>query len=880
MGAVLASRIPRELARIGLMFALVMGAVGAVYYVVDDPGFRLVFLDVVPPILGLGLALMLFIGARFLRGASSAPSASWFILGLAVLLYALGDAIWAYLELGAHQTPFPSLADAFYLAYYPVFAVGVLGLVLPRISTLGRWNLVLDLSTIFVAAALVIWNTLIAPVMQSSADRPVLEQVILWAYPLGDVLLLGILIIIIYYQSEEVELSSTFILSAGVVAMILTDCTYSYRTLAGDYASGTPLDFGWLSAMLLTGLAIVPRWRTLRFGDPEPDRTATQPLLQVLGSLRTYMPYAALLMAYVLLLRSGVAPLSMTPMALGLGLGIIVALVLLRQLATHAENAELTTELVSKATQLENTNRYLAVEVTERRRIEEKLSYDTLHDNMTGLPNRTLFLEHLAQAIEISHRRKRASFSVLFIDIDHFKVVNDSLGHLVGDELLWAIGARLKGSLRPADTLARFGGDEFAILMDVRAHDDAAHKLAERVQRSLQQAFRIEGHEVHMTASIGIVGDIASYEHAEDLLRDADLAMYEAKSMGKSRFQTFAVRMRKRAFLRLDMEAELRRALVGDELEVHYQPMISLTTNRTAGVEALVRWRHPQRGLLHSTEFLTIAEESGLIVRLGEHVLITACREMQILQERFPDLTELGVSVNVSNKEFTLPGLTNAVGQALRRSGLDPDSLRLEITEKVLIGNLRLANRLFSELNRMGVHFDIDDFGTGYSALTYLQNFPIHALKIDQSFIESMRGSSKALGLVKAIVSMAHALGMHAVAEGVSSAGQLQDLKQLQCDYAQGYLLSKPLKADALTRFLESSTPPRVEASPHPPRGSQQRVEARRSQAAGSQTQSHAPRRQALSSAAAFIALLAGVRADASCSLPRPTAELTVVSWT
>ena len=371
--------------------------------------------------------------------------------------------------------------------------------------------------------------------------------------------------------------------------------------------------------------------------------------------------------------------------------------------------------------------------------------------------------------------------------------------------LLWAIGARLKGTLRPTDTLARFGGDEFAILMDVRAHDDVAHKLADRVQRSLQQAFRIEGHEVHMTASIGIVADVSSYEHAEDLLRDADLAMYEAKSMGKSRFQTFAVRMRKRAFLRLDMEAELRRALIGDELEVHYQPMISLATNRVAGLEALVRWRHPNRGLLHSTEFLTIAEESGLIVRLGEQVLIASCAEMQSLQERYPGLNELGVSVNVSNKEFTLPGLTNAVGQALRRSGLPPRSLRLEITEKVLIGNLRLANRLFSELNRMGVHFDIDDFGTGYSALTYLQNFPIHALKIDQSFIESMGRSRKALGLVEAIISMAHALGMQAVAEGVSSPSQLQDLKQLKCDYAQGYLLSKPLTADALVRFLELS---------------------------------------------------------------------------
>jgi diguanylate cyclase (GGDEF)-like protein len=587
--------------------------------------------------------------------------------------------------------------------------------------------------------------------------------------------------------------------------MILTDCVYSYQSLASSYTSGTALDFGWLAAMLLMGLAVWPGWRRLRQGEVHAEQVAARELLQTLSSLRTYMPYGALLIAYVLLLRSGVAALPMTPLALGLGLGGIVALVLVRQLTTHSENTELTAELVSKASQLENTNRYLAVEVTERRRIEEKLSYDTLHDTMTGLPNRTLFLERLAQAIEISRRRRLVSFAVLFIDIDHFKVVNDSLGHLVGDELLWAIGARLKGTLRPTDTLARFGGDEFAILMDVRAHEDATNKLAERVQHSLQQDFRIEGHELHMTASIGIVADIASYEHAEDLLRDADLAMYEAKSMGKSRFQTFAVRMRKRAFLRLDLEAELRRALTNHELEVHYQPIVSLASSRVSGLEALVRWRHPRKGLLHPSEFLTVAEESGLIVRLGEQVLIDSCREMRRLQERYRGLSDLGVSVNVSNKEFTLPGLANAVGQALRRSTLTPRALRLEITEKVLIGNLRLANRLFSELNGMGIRFDIDDFGTGYSALTYLQNFPIHALKIDQSFIDGMGRSRKALGLVKAIISMAHELGMQAVAEGVSSRGQLQDLKDLQCDYVQGYLLSKPLKADALQKYMDLS---------------------------------------------------------------------------
>ena len=500
---------------------------------------------------------------------------------------------------------------------------------------------------------------------------------------------------------------------------------------------------------------------------------------------------------------SNLPQVACTPLQLALGLGVIVALVLLRQVTTLSENTGLTAELVSKASELENTNQYLAVEVTERKRIEEKLSYDTLHDAMTGLPNRTLFLGRLAHAIDLTRRRRsRYSASVLFIDIDHFKVVNDSLGHMVGDELLWAIGARLKGTLRSMDTLARFGGDEFAILMDTTDHRDVPNRMAERLQRNLQQAFRISGHEVHLSASIGIVTDVGTYEHAEDLLRDADLAMYEAKALGKSRFQAFAVRMRERAFLRLDLEGELRQALVGGEIQAWYQPIISLKTNRVAGLEALVRWQHPKRGLLRPRQFLAVAEESGLVLRMGEQVLDAACLQMRVLEQRYPELKELGVSVNLSNKEFRQPTLPTAVGIALRRSGLSPQALKLEITERVLIENLRLANRVLSDLSGMGVRFDIDDFGTGYSALTYLQNFPIHALKVDQSFVERMHRDRKALGLVRAIVSMAHELGMATVAEGITSRAELNELKELRCDYGQGWLISRALKPSAVEKLL------------------------------------------------------------------------------
>jgi Amt family ammonium transporter len=316
-----------------------------------------------------------------------------------------------------------------------------------------------------------------------------------------------------------------------------------------------------------------------------------------------------------------------------------------------------------------------------------------------------------------------------------------------------------------------------------------------------------------MSASIGIVGDVSSYEQAEDLLRDADLAMYEAKAMGKSRSQTFAVRMRKRAFLRLDMEAELRRALTEDEIRVHYQPIVSLRTDHICGLEALARWQHPRRGLLRPRDFLAVAEESGLILRLGEQVLEAACEDMSRLHERYPRLGELGVSVNVSNKQFAQQGLVSTVGSALRRTGLPARALKLEITEKVLIENLRVANRVFNELSTMGVRFEIDDFGTGYSALTYLQNYPIQALKIDQSFIRAMRRSRKGLGLVRAIIAMAHELGMVTVAEGITARGELSDLKHLQCDYGQGVLLSRPLAVHGIAVLMERVQPRRRQAA-------------------------------------------------------------------
>jgi diguanylate cyclase (GGDEF)-like protein len=801
------SRLAGELLRVGLAFALIMGAVIGIDRLLGDAGARIVYWDILPPIVELGIGALMFLAGRRMRATSPRLARTCTIIGVAVGLYAAGDIAWAYLELVEHEPAFPSLADAFYLMYFPVFLAGSMQLVSGQVSPKGRSSIRLDLLTVAVAASLVFWNLLIGPLVLSHPDLPRLNQLLLFAYPVCDLVLLCALVLVVYYQSDQLELASIFVLGIAILVMVLTDSAYAYGSLAQTYESGTLLDAGWLAAHVLTGLAFLPQLRSVLSGDAVRREAVAAIQLETLRGVRTYIPYGALLLAYILLLRGSLATLPMRPLALGIGLGVVVALVMLRQITTLAENAELTAAVLNNAGALENTNRYLAVQVEERKRIEEKLSYDTLHDSMTGLPNRVLFLEMLERAINHARQRRERSYAVLFIDIDHFKVVNDSLGHMVGDELLWAIGARLKGALRSTDTLARFGGDEFAILMDAREHKDAAALLAERVQKSLQQLFRVEGHELHMSASIGIVGDVASYEHAEDLLRDADLAMYEAKALGKSRSQSFAVRMRKRALLRLDMEAELRRALKGNEIQVHYQPILSLKTEAVCGLEALVRWQHPKRGLLRPRDFLAVAEESGLIMRMGEQVMGTACAEMHLLQVAYPQLTELGVSVNLSNKQFSRPGLVATVDESLRRSGLPARSLKLEITERVLIENQRVANRVFSELNSMGVRLDIDDFGTGYSALGYLQRFPIHALKIDQGFVEGMHKSRKGLGLVRAIVAMAHELGMQTVAEGITNRAQINDLVALRCDYGQGLLLARPMAARGIEQFMAKQEP-------------------------------------------------------------------------
>ena len=441
-------------------------------------------------------------------------------------------------------------------------------------------------------------------------------------------------------------------------------------------------------------------------------------------------------------------------------------------------------------------------DITDRKNTEEQLVHDAFHDALTKLPNRALFTDLLARSLGRARRRSDYRLAVLFIDLDRFKVVNDSLGHSIGDELLIAITRRIERCVRPGDTVARLGGDEFTILVDDIGDSGDATRVADRIQRELAQPFDLSGHEVFTSASIGIALSASGYREADDLLRDADIAMYRAKAMGKARYEVFDTAMHAHAKALLELETDLRRAVDRDEFRLQYQPLVTLETGRITGFEAVVRWQHPVHGLIGPAAFIPIAEETGLIIPIGRWVLREACRQMRTWQDRYPALTDLAISVNLSGKQFAQPGLVEEIDRALKETGLQPQRLRLEITESVVMENAASAMGMIDQLRALKVKIDVDDFGTGYSSLSYLQRFSLDHLKIDRSFVSAIgTDGGENAEIVRTIVTLAHHLGMDAVAEGVETADQLALLRELGCQLVQGYLFAKPLdeaEADGL----------------------------------------------------------------------------------
>ena len=442
-------------------------------------------------------------------------------------------------------------------------------------------------------------------------------------------------------------------------------------------------------------------------------------------------------------------------------------------------------------------------DITARKQMEEQLIYDAFHDGLTGLANRALFMDRLKISFARKKRRENYHLAVLFLDLDRFKNINDSFGHLFGNQLLAEVARRLNTNLRMGDTFARFGGDEFAILLDDIENPGFAKLVADRIHKELSAAFRINNQDVYITASIGI-SICEGYNRPEDMVRDADIAMYKAKFSGRACYMLFDETMRTDVLSYLQLETDLRQAIDKQELMIYYQPIISLENQEIRGFEALLRWHHPKHGFVPSSEFIPVAEETGMIVPIGNWVLFEACKQISQWQKHFPSDPPLSISVNVSNRQLVHQNFIDQVRNILTRTGLNPRSLKLEITESFMVEDAKIE-KVFADLKEMNVQIHIDDFGTGYSSLSYINKFPVSALKIDRSFISRIGEQGEDSEIVKAIVSLADNLKMDVIAEGVEKDEHLSLLKALKCKYVQGYLFSHPLNSKEAAKLLLQS---------------------------------------------------------------------------
>ena len=452
----------------------------------------------------------------------------------------------------------------------------------------------------------------------------------------------------------------------------------------------------------------------------------------------------------------------------------------------------------------------LTTEITEHKQMREQLRHDALHDSLTGLPNRTLLMDRIEQALKRCQRSEKKHFAVLFLDLDGFKVVNDSLGHLMGDQLLIALTHRFGQCLRTEDTLARLGGDEFVILSENLTDIHEALRIADRIHHTLKDPIRLQNEDVFISVSIGIVlgGEQEFSPNAHqvaDLLRDADTAMYRAKARGQGTSEVFNPSMHTYAVKRLQVANDLQRAIERQELIVYYQPIISFSSDRIHGFEALVRWQHAEKGLVSPAEFIPIAEETEAILKIDEWVLRHACAQLSLWQQQFQDLSPLTMSVNLSSKHLSQPGLIDLLDEVLAETGLDGKALKLEITESSLIEQTETVIDVLNQIKQRNIELCLDDFGTGYSSLSYLDSFSFNVLKIDQSFIKRLVGKQDKCEIIKAIVNLGLTLGMNVVAEGVETRVQIEMLKALNCSYGQGYGFFPPLESEVISTLLQAA---------------------------------------------------------------------------
>ena len=871
------------------------------------------------------------------RGAGPARTSS-LLLGLSILSFFAGTVVFYYYDRVKGVHPFPSPADAFFLAAYPLQMAAVLLLPCRPASGLRTARVVLDGLITISALATFAWFFLLGPIMAESAIAPA-ARALAAAYPVMGLAILFCLVLLPGGGEGVRRLTPAlrpFV--AGLLVLVLADVVFALQNLRGTYVTGHPNDVTWPLGYLLLGVAAARLRRVPAAAASAPPQT-TNPSARPHVTAAPAVPLWQALIPYALMPPLAVLLYTVhdwaddSPLQRGVERGgtVTVVLVLLRQLLTVIDNARLNRSLRHALQDLDASHRSLAqshehlreseerfrlasqhsgdliyecrfdgdaldwfgdvdgclgyaagtfprtmaaweqavhpddrqrvsdalrrhldegapfsieyriarqdgtyltwadrgcairdgagravrmvgavADVTLRKAAEQQLRYESLHDALTGLPNRVLFCERVEQCIRRARRTPGYHFAVLFLDLDRFKVINDSLGHAAGDRLLVTVAERVQTCLRGLDSVsrdggdesvARLGGDEFTVLLeDLRGPEDAV-RVAERIQAELAKPIDFEGHDIVSSASIGVTHGGPQYGTAKDLLRDADAAMYRAKSAGRARHAVFDATMHEAAVARLRMESDLRRAVERDELMLQYQPLVSLTTRELLGFEALLRWRRAGGAPVSPGEFVAVAEDAGLIVPIGAWALREACRQLARWNARHPNRPPLSMSVNLSRKQLTDPGIVEHCRRVLAETGISPSCLKLEITESVIMEDPKTATQVLSTLRKLGVGLHIDDFGTGYSSLSCLHEFPLDGLKIDRAFsFQSDKRDHAAI--INAIINLAHNLGMTVIAEGIETSGQLALLQGLDCDCGQGYYFARPMDPDAAERLI------------------------------------------------------------------------------
>ena len=688
---------------------------------------------------------------------------AWRLLALASLAYLGGNIAQTLYEL-AGRRPYPSAADVFYVIFYPLMLAGILWFPRARRTRAESVRLALDAIVVAIAGAAVVGYAVFGP--SAAAPASGLQTAFSIAYPVGDLIVIVGLVSMLRHAVPSAR-GALRLVTAGLLFFVVADVVYAYVTLHSSYQGGDPVDTLWMVAIACLALAGAAQGRV-----DAPERA---PVVAT-GIGDVWVLYGAAGIGFAVLLVSQHGDSFFPDMVMDIGAVVLALLLAARQLLAQRD-------LI---------------------RSQGQLRHHALHDALTGLPNRALVFDRAEQMLARA-RREPSSPAALFIDIDGFKDVNDTLGHASGDAVLKAVAARLSSLVRACDTVGRLSGDEFVVLLDSPTVSVSPELVAERILDVVSRPIglhRTEERSVSITVSIGVA--VGQMDTVEELLQDADIALLEAKQAGKNRYSVFEATMQAITQDRVALETDIREALDGQQFFLLYQPTFDLSREAMTGVEALIRWRHPTRGVLRPGLFVPIAEQNGLIVPIGRWVLETACAQAAEWQRHG---RRFGVAVNVSARQLESDDFVDAVRSALGASALEPSALTLEITETTLMRDAEAAAVRLHALKTLGVRLAIDDFGTGYSSLAYLRQFPVDAIKIDRSFVSGIAASTASTALVHTLVQLGQTLGLETVGEGIENRVQLQTLQRAHCDLGQGFLFARPVPAEAIEQFFDQVMP-------------------------------------------------------------------------